>query len=387
MTAPLDGVIVVAVEQAIAAPFATRQLADLGARVVKIERPGAGDFARDYDTAVEGNSAFFVWANRGKDSVGLDLKTDEGQATLERYLAEADVFIQNLAPAAAERAGLLAHQVHERHPHLIACGISGYGLHGPRTDDKAYDLAIQAEAGAISLTGSEAEPSKVGFSVADISAAMYALTSILAALNRRHVTGEGAVIELSMLETLAEWTAAPTYGAVGRGARPARAGHRHAMISPYGVYPLADGDEILIAVQNHAEWLALCTDVFEQPELADDPRFATNEDRISHIDEFEPVLRAALVAVPADEMRRRLAAARIAVSSVHDPLSLWEHDQLRARDRFVTTELPTGSFDTYRSPFNIDGVEGAAPKVPALGDHDPELLAELERRAVSRRRL
>ena len=387
MTAPLDGVIVVAVEQAIAAPFATRQLADLGARVVKIERPGAGDFARDYDTAVEGNSAFFVWANRGKDSVELDLKTDEGQATLERYLAGADVFIQNLAPAAAERAGLLAHQVHERHSHLISCGVSGYELGGPRTGDKAYDLAIQAEAGAISLTGSESEPSKVGFSVADISAAMYALASILAALNRRHVTGEGAVIELSMLETLAEWTAAPTYGAVGRGARPARAGHRHAMISPYGVYPLADGAEILIAVQNHAEWVALCTDVFEQPELADDPRFATNEDRIGRIDEFEPVLRAALVAVPADEMRRRLAAARIAVSSVHDPLSLWEHDQLRARDRFVTTELPTGSFDTYRSPFNIDGVEGAAPKVPALGDHDPELLAELERRAVSRRRL
>ena len=386
MTEPLAGVIVVAVEQAIAAPFATRQLADLGARVVKIERPGAGDFARDYDTAVEGNSAFFVWGNRGKDSVELDLKTDEGQVTLERYLSGADVFIQNLAPAAAERAGLLAHQVHERHPHLIACGISGYGLHGPRTDDKAYDLAIQAEAGAISLTGSEAEPSKVGFSVADISAAMYALTSILAALNRRHVTGEGAVIELSMLETLAEWTAAPTYGAVGRGARPARAGHRHAMISPYGVYPLADGDEILIAVQNHAEWLALCTDVFEQPELADDPRFATNEDRISHIDEFEPVLRAALISIPAEEMRRRLAAARIAVSSVNDPLALWEHDQLRARDRFVTTELPTGSFETYRSPFNIDNVEGATPKVPALGGHDPELLAELERRAVSRRR-
>ena len=191
MTAPLDGVIVVAVEQAIAAPFATRQLADLGARVVKIERPGAGDFARDYDTAVEGNSAFFVWANRGKDSVELDLNTDEGQATLERYLAGADVFIQNLAPAAAERAGLLPHQVHERHSHLISCGVSGYGLGGPRTGDKAYDLAIQAEAGAISLTGSESEPSKVGFSVADISAAMYALASILAALNRRHVTGEG----------------------------------------------------------------------------------------------------------------------------------------------------------------------------------------------------
>ncbi|MEM9464583.1 MAG: CaiB/BaiF CoA-transferase family protein [Actinomycetota bacterium] len=386
MTAPLDGVIVVAVEQAIAAPFATRQLADLGARVVKIERPGSGDFARDYDTAVDGSSAFFVWGNRGKDSVVLDLKSEDGRATLETYVAGADVFVQNLAPSAAERIGLLAAQVHERHPHLIACGISGYGLDGPRTDDKAYDLAIQAEAGAISLTGSEVEPSKVGFSVADISAAMYALTSILAALNRRHLTGQGAVIELSMLETLAEWTAAPTSGAVGRGVRPTRAGHRHAMIAPYGVYPLADGSEIVIAVQNQTEWVALCTDVFEQPQLVDDPRFAANEDRIANIEAFEPVLRAALVAVPADEMRARLAAARIAVSSVNEPLALWEHEQLRARGRFTATELPGGRVETYRAPFNIDGVAGAAPKVPALGEHDAEVLAELERRAISRRR-
>ncbi len=377
MSAPLDGIIVVSVEQAIAAPFATRQLADLGARVLKIERPGSGDFARDYDTAVEGSSAFFVWGNRGKDSFVLDLKDDDDRAMFERLLAGADVFIQNLAPGAAERAGLLAHQVRERYPSIIACGISGYGLDGPRTDDKAYDLAIQAEAGAMSLTGSEAEPSKIGFSVADIASGMYGLSSILAALFRRQATGEGATIELSMLECLAEWTAAPTYGAVGRGANPARAGHRHAMISPYGVYPLADGREILIAVQNHTEWLALCTDVFQKPELADDERFATNEARITNIAEFEPVLRAALSSAPADEMLQRLTAARIAYSSVNTPLALWDHDQLHARDRFIDTELPTGRAKTLKPPFNIDDAGGANPRVPALGEHDPDLVNEL----------
>lgn len=380
MSAPLEGVIVVSVEQAIAAPFASRQLADLGARVLKIERPGSGDFARDYDAAVDGTSAFFVWANRGKDSFVLDLKSDEDRATFDRLLAGADVFIQNLAPGAAERAGLLPQQVRDRHPSIVACGISGYGLGGPRTDDKAYDLAIQAEAGAMSLTGSPEEPSKIGFSVADIASGMYALSSILAALFRRAQTGEGATIELSMLECLAEWTAAPTYGAVGRGVIPARAGHRHAMISPYGVYPLADGRDILIAVQNQTEWRALCDEVFRQPELADDPRFATNEARIGRIDEFEPVLRAALASAPSEEMLTRLTAARIAHSSVNDPLTLWNHEQLRARDRFVETTLPTGRAETYKPPFNIDAAGEAKPVVPALGEHDPDLVAELLRR-------
>lgn len=384
MTAPLDGVLVVAVEQAIAAPFATRQLADLGARVLKIERPETGDFARDYDTAVAGSSAFFVWGNRGKDSLELDLKTDDGQALLEELLAGADVFIQNLAPGAAERAGLLADQVRSRHPHLVACGVSGYGLGGPRAGDKAYDLAIQAEAGAIALTGSATDPSKVGFSAADVASGMYALSSILAALVRRGVTGEGATIELSMLECLAEWTAAPTYGAVGRGVVPERAGHRHAMITPYGLYALADGSEVLLAVQNHTEWVALCAEVFERPELAADPRFATNEARMTNLDEFEPVLREALRSCPADEMRQRLTDARIAHASVNGPLELWEHEQLRARDRFVATTLPTGVAETYRPPFNIDGVEGARSVVPALGEHDPAVVEELRRRAAER---
>lgn len=382
MSAPLDGIIVLAVEQAIAAPFCTRQLVDLGARVLKIERPGSGDFARDYDTAVEGSSAFFVWGNRGKDSLELDLKDGDDRATFDGLLAGADVFIQNLAPAGAERAGLLAHQVRARHPSIIACGISGYGLGGPRTDDKAYDLAIQAEAGAISLTGSPAEPSKVGFSVADIASGMYALSSILAALYRRGRTGEGATIELSMLEALSEWTAAPTYGAVGRGVEPVRAGHRHAMIAPYGIYPLADGTEILLAVQNQAEWEVLARDALGMPELLVDDRFVTNEDRITHIDAFEPVLRAGLVSVPADEMRERLRSCRIVFSRVNGPLEVWEHEQHQARDRFIDTDVPTGRTRTFRAPFNIDAVPDPAPVVPALGQHDPALLDELRRRGV-----
>jgi crotonobetainyl-CoA:carnitine CoA-transferase CaiB-like acyl-CoA transferase len=381
MAAPLDGIIVLAVEQAIAAPFCTRQLVDLGARVVKIERPGSGDFARDYDTTVDGSSAFFVWGNRGKDSLELDLKDTGDRATLESLLAGADVFIQNLAPGAAERAGLLAHQVRDRHQAIVACGISGYGLGGPRTDDKAYDLAIQAEAGAISLTGSEEAPSKVGFSAADIASAMYALSSILAALYRRAQTGEGATIELSMLECLAEWTAAPTYGAVGRDARPVRAGHRHATISPYGIYPLADGSEIVLAVQNRTEWEALACEVFGMPDLVTDERFSTNEARVSNLEAFEPLLRAGLASVPAEEMLGRLRIARIAVGRVNDPLAVWEHEQLRARDRFITTELPTGRAETYRPPFNIDDTPDAHPVVPAVGQHDLGLLDELRRRA------
>ena len=236
MARPLDGVLVVALEQAVAAPFATRQLADLGAEVLKVERKGEGDFARGYDTAMGGTSAFFVWANRGKQSIELDLKDETDRATLDQLIAGADVFIQNMSPSAAERMGILAEQLRAVRPELIACDISGYGLGGPRTDDKAYDLAIQAEGGAISLTGTPDQANKVGFSVADISSAMYAFSSILAALYRKQATGEGASVEVSMLESLAEWTAAPTYNAVGNGVVPTRSGHRHTMIAPYGLY-------------------------------------------------------------------------------------------------------------------------------------------------------
>ena len=271
----LDGIVVVALETAVSAPFASRQLADLGATVIKIERPGEGDFARNYDSAMGGTSAFFVWANRAKQSLELDLKEPADRAVFDHLIGGADVFIQNLSPAPASRHGVAAEQLREHHPSLIACDISGYGIGGPRSDDKAYDLAIQAEGGAIALTGTADAASKVGFSVADIAAAMYALSSILAALYRRERTGEGASIDVSMLESLAEWTAAPTYAAVARGEVAERSGRRHTMIAPYGIYPLADGSEVLIAIQSNRDWATFCTEVLDPPSWSTTLAFAT----------------------------------------------------------------------------------------------------------------
>ena len=384
MSAPLEGVIVVALEAAVAAPFATRQLADLGARVLKVERPGEGDFARHYDSAMGGTSAFFVWANRGKQSIELDLKDPDDRATFDRLVAGADVFVQNLSPAAARRAGLLADQLRERHRSLIACDVSGYGLGGPRTDDKAYDLAVQAEGGAVALTGTADQACKVGFSIADISAAMYALSSILAALYRRQVTGEGASIEASMLECVAEWTAAPTYAAVGKGSVPPRAGHRHTMIAPYGMYPMSDGELVMVAVQSNRDWVDFATQVLQDPELIDDPRFVDNPDRIANIDDLEALITSVFASVPAGELIRRLQAGRVAYSFVRGPLALWRHDQLRARDRFMQVATPTGSAEVYKPPFNLSGAGAPDATVPALGEHAPDLIAELDARAARR---
>ena len=384
MSAPLEGVIVVALEAAVAAPFATRQLADLGARVLKVERPGEGDFARHYDSAMGGTSAFFVWANRGKQSIELDLKDPEDRAVFDRLVAGADVFVQNLSPAAARRAGILADQLRAELPDLIACDISGYGLGGPRTDDKAYDLAVQAEAGAVALTGTAEQACKVGFSIADISAAMYALSSILAALYRRQDTGEGASIEVSMLESVAEWTAAPTYAAVGNGFVPERSGHRHTMIAPYGMYPMSDGELVMIGVQSNRDWADFAEHVLQDRALIDDPRFVDNSDRIANIDDLEALISAAFASVPAEELIGRLRAGRVAHSFVRDPLVLWQHDQLRARDRFMQVTTPTGSAEVYKPPFNLSNAGIPDATVPALGDHDPDLLAELEARAVKR---
>ena len=384
MSAPLEGVIVVALEAAVAAPFATRQLADLGARVLKVERPGEGDFARHYDSAMGGTSAFFVWANRGKQSIELDLKDPEDRAVFDRLVAGADVFVQNLSPAAARRAGILADQLRAELPGLIACDISGYGLGGPRTDDKAYDLAVQAEAGAVALTGTAEQACKVGFSIADISAAMYALSSILAALYRRQDTGEGASIEVSMLESVAEWTAAPTYAAVGNGFVPERSGHRHTMIAPYGMYPMSDGELVMIGVQSNRDWADFAEHVLRDRALIDDPRFVDNSDRIANIDDLEALISAAFASVPAEELIGRLRAGRVAHSFVRDPLVLWQHDQLRARDRFMQVTTPTGSAEVYKPPFNLSNAGIPDATVPALGDHDPDLLAELEARAVKR---
>ncbi len=384
MSAPLEGVIVVTLEAAVAAPFATRQLADLGARVLKVERPGEGDFARHYDTAVSGSSAFFVWANRGKQSIELDLKDPGDRALLDRLVAGADVFVQNLSPAAARRAGVLADQLRNRLPGLIACDISGYGLGGPRTDDRAYDLAVQAEGGAVALTGTAEQACKIGISIADISAAMYALSSILAALFRRRTTGEGASIEVAMLESVAEWAAAPTYAAVGTGSVPPRAGHRHTMIAPYGMYPMSDGELVMVAVQSDRDWAGFAEHVLQDTSLVRDRRFVDNSDRIANIDDLEELIDGVFTSIPTDELIRRLRAGRVAYSFVRDPLALWQHDQLKARDRFMRVSLPTGSAEVFKPPFNLSDAGDPDPTVPALGEHDQDLIAELEARAALR---
>ena len=368
MSAPLEGVVVVSLEQAISAPFATRQLADLGATIIKIERP-EGDFARAYDSNVQGESAFFVWANRGKQSVVLDIKHPDDLSTFWALIAGADVFIHNIAPASAMRLGIDAQSLHVKYPSLIACEVSGYGSGGPRSDDKAYDLAIQAEAGAFSVTG-DAEMSKVGFSAADISAAMYALSGILAALVRRDRTGEGAAIEVSMLESLAEWMSAPLYAAAHGGGQAPRTGRRHHAIAPYGTFALADGRTVLLAIQNDREWMSFAEKVLGSTEVGTDPRFATNAVRIVNVDELEAVISARFASVPADEIRAGLAAAGIATANVNDLAQVWQHEQLRARDRFVDVELPNGRIEMLKSPFDISEWTPGAQSVPALGEHD-----------------
>lgn len=387
MTAPLAGVVVVALEQAVSAPLATRHLADLGATVLKVEQPGDGDLARHYDHNVAGQSSYFVWANRGKQSIALDLKDPDGRALFDTLVAGADVFVQNLSPAAAERAGVLARQLHTAHPRLIACDVSGYGLDGPRTDDKAYDLAIQAEAGAFALTGTPDEMSRVGISIADISAAMYALSSILAAIVRRDRTGEGAAIEIAMLETLAEWAAPQIYTTVATGTAPARSSRRHPMIAPYGTFALSDGRTVLVAIQAQHEWRAFAAEVLGRPELADDPRFVTNPDRRDHVDELEAEIRSVFAGLSGDEVVDRLRRARTAHSFVRSLAEVWSHEQLHARDRFVDVDTPTGRATTFRPPFNLSDLPAATPTVPAVGQHDDALIAELHRRGVSDRGL
>ena len=378
MSAPLDGVIVVSLEQAISAPFATRQLADLGATVIKIERP-EGDFARAYDGNVQGESAFFVWANRGKQSVVLDIKDPDDLATLWALVAGADVFLHNIAPASAARLGVDAQTLHAKYPSLIACEVSGYGAGGPRSDDKAYDLAIQAEAGAFSVTG-DAEMSKVGFSVADIASGMYALSSVLAALVRRDRTGEGAAISVSMLDSLAEWLSAPLYAAAHGGGQAPRTGRRHHAIAPYGTFALADGRTVLIAIQNDREWAAFAEQVLGDSAFCTDARFATNAGRIANVDELESVITARFAEVPAADIRSRLAAAGIASANVNDLAQVWQHEQLRARDRFVEVGLPQGRIEMLKSPFDISEWTPGAQSVPALGEHDAEMVRRVAER-------
>jgi crotonobetainyl-CoA:carnitine CoA-transferase CaiB-like acyl-CoA transferase len=374
---PLDGLVVVAVEQAIAAPLATRHLGDLGARVIKIERPDGGDFARGYDSTVNGLSSHFVWVNRGKESVALDLKDASGRDVAERLLARADVFVQNLAPSAAQRLRLDAEAVVARHPRLIACDISGYGPEGPYRDKKAYDLLVQCEAGVVSITGTPDAPSKAGIPVADIAAGVYAYSGILAALYERERTGAGAALTVSLLDGLAEWMGYPFYFAHYGGSPPPRAGSSHAAIAPYGAFKTADG-AVQLGIQNEREWVRFCAEVLGDPSLAGDERFVGNTQRVRHRDELQAVVEAVFRELGSDEVVARLEAAAIANARLRGVDELYEHPQLRSRRRWREIDSPAGPLTALLPPVAVAGREARMGAVPALGQHTESVLAWLE---------
>jgi itaconate CoA-transferase len=372
---PLAGIRVVSLEHAVAAPLCTRHLADLGADVVKVERPDGGDLARGYDSVVNGDSAYFVWANRGKRSAALDLQDADDRAVLEALLGQADVFVHNLGPGAIERLGYGREIVAGRWPQLINCAISGYGADGDQAARKAFDLLIQGEAGLISLTGPPDAPSKVGVSVADMCGGMYAFGAIAVALHERATTGRGRFIDLSLLECLADWVGAPLYHQLHTGRQPGRAGARHNMMVPYGVYASGEGGDLALAVQSQAQWRRFCASVLDAPDLADDPRFERNELRVRHREELEPLIEQQLSALGAAEATRRLTAADIPFAHVNDLAGLAAHPQLRSRARWFTSHAPGGPIDALRSPFNLAGDYDAGP-VPALGEHTHAIRAE-----------
>ncbi|HCE02031.1 MAG TPA: carnitine dehydratase [Acidobacteria bacterium] len=374
---PLEGVTILSLEQAVAAPFATRQLADLGARVIKIERPGVGDFARGYDTTVRGESSHFVWLNRSKESLTLDVKRPAAAEVLRRLLDQADVFVQNLAPGATGRLGLSAQSLREAHPRLVVCEISGYGSTGPYRDRKAYDLLVQAEAGLLSITGTPDELVKVGISVADIAAGMYAYSGILTALLMRHRTGEGTLVEVSMLEALSEWMGYPLYYGVYGGTPPARAGARHAVIAPYGPFAGGDGEVVYLGIQNEREWQAFCVGVLDQPDLATDPRFVSNAERVQHREALDAEIEAVFGGMTTTEILERLESARIANARLRTVQQLSDHPQLAARERWRNIDTPAGSIRATLPPASIDGVVPVMAPVPALGAHTDAILDEL----------
>ena len=373
---PLEGIVVVAVEQAVAAPFATRQLADLGARVIKVERPGEGDFARGYDRTVHGQSSHFVWLNAGKESVEVDLKTPAGRRIFDSLVARADVFIQNMSPAAAQRMGMRATQLTLRHPALVACDISGYGTGGPYTDRKAYDLLIQCESGLVSITGTPGEPVKVGISIADIAAGMYAYTGVLSALYQRRDTGRGQALEVSMLEALGEWMGYPYLYCGYGGADPPRLGASHSTIAPYGPVPTATGQTVVIGLQNEREWSAFCRHVLRRPELLDDPRFAGNSQRVAHRLELDGMLVEVFAVIPFDEAVARLEAAGIAYAQQRSVAEFVDHPQLRARNRWRPMDTPNGPVQVLLPPVRA-GWTGPTGAVPRLGEHTASVLAWL----------
>lgn len=373
---PLDGIVVVALEQAVAAPFATRQLADLGARVIKVERPTVGDFARYYDQAVHGMSSQFVWLNRSKESLTFDLKHRDGVAVIERLLAKADILVQNLAPGALERLGLGPALLRERYPRLIVCSISGYGSSGPYRDKKAYDLLVQAESGLLSVTGTDETPVKVGISVADIAAGMYALSSILTALYRRQLTGSGATIEISMLEALGEWMSYPAYYASYGGHAPKRTGAHHATIAPYGPFTLGDNKVLLIGIQNEREWVAFCERVLHRPDLLHDPGFRTNTQRVQHRAALEAQIQESFSTMTIEEATSSLDSAQIAYGQMRSVQEFLEHPQLQARQRQRTVDSPVGPLWALLPPALPDNVEPTFKPVPAVGQHTAAILHE-----------
>jgi crotonobetainyl-CoA:carnitine CoA-transferase CaiB-like acyl-CoA transferase len=374
---PLDGIKVVTLEHAIAAPFCTRQLADLGARVIKIERPGVGDFARGYDERVHGLASHFVWTNRSKESLSLDVKHKEAAPILDALLADADVLVQNLAPGAAARLGLSYEALSERYPKLIVCDISGYGDDGPYRERKAYDLLIQSESGFLSITGSPGEPAKAGCSIADIAAGMYAYSNILSALLMRGRTGRGCRIDVSMLESMVEWMGYPLYYAIDGQTPPPLAGASHATIYPYGPFPAGDGKSVMLGLQNDREWKLFCEHVLLQPELATDERFAANSQRSARRVELRELIVEAFSKLTAAEVIERLDRAGIANAQMNTMADVWAHPQLQARERWREVQTSAGTVPALLPPGAPCAFDARMDAVPALGQHTESILHEL----------
>ncbi len=375
---PLEGITVVSLEHAIAAPFATRQLADLGARVIKVERPGVGDFARAYDGRVRGLASHFVWTNRSKESLTLDVKDPKAREILQRLILEqADVVVQNLAPGAAARMGLSYEALSALKPSIVVCDISGYGGDGPYRDRKAYDLLIQSEAGFVSVTGTPDTPSKAGASIADIAAGMYAYSNVLAALLARGRDGRGRHVDVSMLESLVEWMSFPMYYAFDGAPPPSRTGAEHATIYPYGPFEAGDGGVVMLGLQNEREWVVFCDKVLGRPELAGDERFATNPARSTHRAELKALIQDAFAPLTAAEVVQRLDAAQIANARVNTMREVWDHPQLRARDRWREVGSPAGPVLALLPPGLGAADDARMDPVPALGQHTDAILASL----------
>lgn len=374
---PLSGITVVSLEQAIAAPLASRHLADWGARVIKVERPGKGDFCRDYDYVMNGMSSQFAWTNRSKESIALDVKNPEGRRAMEALLSRADVFLQNLAPGAAERLGLDAKSLLKRFPRLIACDISGYGSGGPYSNKKAYDLLVQCEAGFLSVNGTQEQPAKCGIAVVDIATGMYVLNGVLMALFNRERTGHGTAFEVSLFDSISEWMSYPAFYTDGAGKPLRRTGMRHATIAPYGPFRVGDGKVVFFGIQSEREWIALCEKVLDDAALAMDPRFASNPDRMENRDELEAMIEQHFASMTSEQVLQRLDQAAVANAQLNDVEDFLKHPQLHARNRVRYVDSPNGPLMSFLPPVTMPGVSPAMGPIPAVGEHTEAILGEL----------